>query len=47
MESNRPSVTAEGAAIMRALHQTLDAGLRILNDPIAPRLVELDGEAFV
>lgn len=39
MEEGRPSATAEGAAIVRALHQTLDAEPRILDDPIAARLV--------
>lgn len=38
MEESRPSRTAEGAAIVRALHQTLDEP-RILDDPIAAQLV--------
>ncbi len=42
MEKKRPSSTAEGAAIMRALHQTLDDEPKVLVDPIAPRLVDPD-----
>jgi methyltransferase (TIGR00027 family) len=40
MEQERPSLTAEGVAIMRALHQTLDDESRLLVDPIASRLVD-------
>jgi methyltransferase (TIGR00027 family) len=39
MEAGRPSATAEGAAIERALHQILDDEPRILDDPIVVRLV--------
>jgi methyltransferase (TIGR00027 family) len=46
METNRPSVTAEGAAIMRALHQKLPPDARVLNDPIASRLIDPDGQAY-
>ncbi len=38
MEEGRPSATALGAAVMRAMHQTLDDP-RILDDPIAALLV--------
>jgi methyltransferase (TIGR00027 family) len=38
MEKEKPSVTAQGAAIVRALHQTLDDEPKILDDPIAVRL---------
>jgi methyltransferase (TIGR00027 family) len=41
MDEERPSVTAEGAAVMRVLHQQLDDEPKILDDPISPRLVEL------
>jgi len=41
MENKGRSVTAEGAAIQRALHQTLDAAPKILDDPIAPLLLDL------
>lgn len=40
METEHPSRTAEGAAIMRALHQKLDGDAKILDDPVAPRLVD-------
>jgi len=42
MEKERPSSTAEGAAIMRALHQTSDDEPKVLVDPIASRLVDPD-----
>jgi methyltransferase (TIGR00027 family) len=44
METGRPSGTAQGAAVVRALHQILDDNPKILDDPIAARLVgeELD-----
>ena len=41
MENKGRSVTAEGVTIQRALHQTLDAAPKILDDPIAPLLVDL------
>ena len=41
MEKKGRSVTAEGVAIQRALHQTLDAVPKILYDPIAPLLSDL------
>ena len=44
MEQKSRSVTAEGAAIWRALHQTLDAAPKILDDPIYPFLIELVSE---
>jgi methyltransferase (TIGR00027 family) len=40
MDEERPSRTAEGPAIKRALHQTLDDEVKILDDPISPRLVD-------
>lgn len=39
MEKDGPSATAQGAAVVRALHQILDDEPRILDDPIAARLV--------
>ncbi len=39
MEKNRPSGTAQGAAMLRALHQVLDGEPKILDDPIAARLL--------
>jgi methyltransferase (TIGR00027 family) len=42
VEHKGRSVTAEGVAIQRALHQTLDAAPKILDDPIAPLLLDLD-----
>ena len=46
MNEEHWSATAEGAAIMRALHQSLDDDPKILVDPIAPRLIEPDGEFY-
>jgi methyltransferase (TIGR00027 family) len=46
MEKNRRSLTAEGAAIQRALHQTLDDDPKILDDPIAPLLVDPTSETY-
>ena len=43
MEPTQRSRTIEIPAIMRALHQTVDAGPKILTDPIAPRLID-DGD---
>jgi methyltransferase (TIGR00027 family) len=40
MDEERPSLTAEGAAVMRALHQTPLHDPKILNDPISVRLVD-------
>lgn len=40
MDKERPSVTTDGAAVMLALHQTLDYEPKILDDPISPRLVD-------
>ncbi|HYB90374.1 MAG TPA: class I SAM-dependent methyltransferase [Candidatus Binataceae bacterium] len=39
MERNRPSGTAQGAAMLRALHRIIDDEPRILDDPIAARLL--------
>jgi methyltransferase (TIGR00027 family) len=44
LEKKGRSVTAEGAAIWRALHQTVDAAPKILDDPIAPLLIDLASE---
>jgi methyltransferase (TIGR00027 family) len=46
MDEERPSATAQGAAIMRALHQTRDHDPQILEDPIAPRLVDSESEFY-
>lgn len=46
MDEERPSRTAEGAAILRALHQRLDAEPKILNDPIAVRLVDTSSDFY-
>jgi methyltransferase (TIGR00027 family) len=45
MEKEKPSATAQGAALVRALHQALDDEPKILDDPIAAPLVrqELEG----
>lgn len=45
MEKKGRSTTAEGVAIQRALHQTLDAAPKILDDPIAPLLSDLASES--
>ena len=42
MEPTQRSRTIEIPAIMRALHQTVDADPKILTDPIAPRLIDGD-----
>jgi hypothetical protein len=42
MDEERRSVTAEGAAVMRALHQKLDGEPKIRDDLISARLVEPD-----
>jgi len=46
MEEGTPSRTAENTAVMRALHQQLPPESRIFNDPIAPRLVNPDSDAY-
>ena len=46
MDQETPSSTAEGAAIMRALHQKLDGEPKILDDPISPQLVDERSEAY-
>jgi methyltransferase (TIGR00027 family) len=40
MEKARASTTAQGTAIMRAMHQMLDDEPKILVDPVALRLIE-------
>jgi methyltransferase (TIGR00027 family) len=46
MDEERPSFTAEGAAIMRALHQTLDGEPKILDDWISLRLVDPHSDIY-
>jgi methyltransferase (TIGR00027 family) len=46
MNEERPSATAEGAAIMRALHQTPHHDPKILDDPISPRLVNTESDLY-
>jgi len=46
MDEERPSITAEGAAVMRALHQTLDDEPKILEDPISVRLVDAQSDFY-
>ena len=46
MEEGQHSATAEGCAVLRALHQLNAAEPRILDDPISPRLVDSDGPAY-
>src|ERR1700736_506104 len=46
MDEERPSVTAEGAAVMRVLHQKLDDEPKILDDPITPRLVDVHSDFY-
>jgi methyltransferase (TIGR00027 family) len=46
VEEEHWSRTAEGGAILRALHQTLDAEPKILNDPIAERLVDPSSDFY-
>ena len=46
MEEERPSVTAENAAVMRAIHQTIDGEPKILDDPISQRLIDTQGEVY-
>jgi methyltransferase (TIGR00027 family) len=42
MQTGRPSQTAQGAAVYRALHQTLDGG-SIFNDPFASKILDDEG----
>jgi O-methyltransferase involved in polyketide biosynthesis len=46
MDEERPSFTAEGAAVMRAIHQTLDGEPKILDDPICVRLVDAQSDIY-
>ncbi|WP_137128537.1 class I SAM-dependent methyltransferase [Roseomonas sp. HF4] len=46
MDARQPSQTADGAAIMRALHQQLPAEERVLDDPVAALLVDTQSDAF-
>jgi O-methyltransferase involved in polyketide biosynthesis len=42
MEVTRPSRTSDIPAIMRAVHQTRDDEPKILADPIAPQIVDME-----
>ena len=44
MEKKGRTVTAKVVAIQQALHQTLDAAPKILDDPISPLLIDLASE---
>src|SRR5215469_5411846 len=46
MDEERPSVTAEGAAVMRTIHQTLGGEPKILVDPISPRLIDTQSDFY-
>ena len=46
MEEDRPSRTAEGAGIQRAIHQTVDEDPKILNDPVAARMVDPSSDFY-
>jgi len=46
MDEERPSLTAEGAAVMRAIHQTHAHQPKILDDPISPRLVDTQSDFY-
>jgi methyltransferase (TIGR00027 family) len=46
MDEERPSATAEGAAVMRVLHQKLDGEPKILDDPISARLIDPHSGAY-
>lgn len=46
MENKGRSVTAEVVTILQALHQTLDASPKILDDPISPLLIDPTGETY-
>src|SRR6266851_4927996 len=46
MEEDRGSHTAQGTAIQRALHQTVDEDPKILNDPVAERLVDPSSDFY-
>ena len=44
MQHDQRSRTIQIPAIMRALHQSNDGDPKILNDPIAPRLIDVDDD---
>jgi methyltransferase (TIGR00027 family) len=46
MEEERPSLTAEGAALMRVIHQQQDDEPKILEDPVTPRLFDLNSDFY-
>ena len=46
MDEERPSFTAEGALVMRAIHQTLDGEPKILDDPISVQLVDVESDVY-
>jgi methyltransferase (TIGR00027 family) len=46
MEAEAPSQTSVNVAMARALHQAVDDKPLILDDPIAPMIVDTQGEAY-
>jgi len=46
MEKGKTSRTAEAAAAQRAIHQLFDDEPKILVDPIAPKIVDVDGDPY-
>jgi O-methyltransferase involved in polyketide biosynthesis len=46
MDEERASLTAEDAAVMRAIHQTNDDQPKILDDPISPRLIDTQSDFY-
>jgi methyltransferase (TIGR00027 family) len=46
MEEERPSATAEGAAVMRMVHQLQDDDPKILEDPVTPRLLDPNSDFY-
>ena len=46
MQSGQPSRTADGAANARVRHQRLPASARILDDPVAEKLTDINGESY-
>jgi methyltransferase (TIGR00027 family) len=46
MDEERPSFTAEGAAVMRIIHQVLDGEPKILDDLVSPRLIDITSDVY-
>jgi O-methyltransferase involved in polyketide biosynthesis len=46
MDEERPSLTAEGAAVVRAIHQAFDREPKILGDPISVHFVDEQGDIY-